>query len=158
MNASNSPQVPVERPSRRTLVIVLVVASILAFFFTCLIVGAYLVVSAGQHFQLWALGLANRSPEHQCTMAILQKSPQARSLLGTPIVQNGLARGSFLTDHSDYRVEMSFDVDGPRESGTTFAHMHRAPGVSSMQVVLKTRNGRSIQVYDGPFKCSGAGH
>lgn len=143
MNASDSPGVPVTQPSRRALIFV--IAGV------CGIV--LLLVAAIAYFAFWMLGSANNSAEHRCALAVIATSPQARSRLGTPIAQEGWTSASFDRENSDYRMEMSFSVAGPRQGGTAYVRGHRSPFESSFQVVLETGDGQRVRLYDGPYRC-----
>ncbi len=102
----------------------------------------------------------NDGPAHLCGLSVVQRSPVAIALLGTPIRQRGLTMGheQWLTGglirRPRHNENVTFWVEGPKGSAAVRAFSKRSPFESRLTVMLvsNTSDSSSI-VYDGPIAC-----
>lgn len=96
--------------------------------------------------------LMDRSDAHVCGLAIVERSPEAVQLVGTPMQQKGLTGGSTSSDNGESNERMTFTVAGPKGEAFVVAEGHRSPLASHLEVRIgRDREGQTI--YSGPFDC-----
>jgi len=105
-------------------------------------------------------GRTNDGPAHVCGLSIVQRSPVAIALLGSPIVQRGATMGheQWLTGGLLHRPRHdendTFWVAGPKGSATVRAFTERSPYKSNLTVMLLSDANQSSSIlYDGPINC-----
>jgi len=96
--------------------------------------------------------LMDRADAHVCGLAYVQRSPAARRMLGTPIVQNGFTGGRSSESNGELYERLTFNVSGPRGKAFVVSEGSRSPIGSHLRVTIG-RNGEGQTVYSGPFDC-----
>ena len=119
------------------LIVLLVVGAIVGFFIT-LFLSIFMIV--------------NRTPAHICGLAIVQRSPVAIELVGSPIEQHGFTGGRASSSNGEDNERMTFWVRGPRGDAFVVSEGHRSPLGSHLEVRIG-RNGTGETIYSGPFDC-----
>jgi hypothetical protein len=102
----------------------------------------------------------NDGPAHVCGLSIVQHSPVAIAVLGSPITQRGAGMGHeyWMTGglvHRPRHLENdTFWVSGPKGSATVRAFSERTPSKTSLTVMLLSDATASSSIlYDGPIGC-----
>jgi len=128
------------KPPERRLVI-----QILAIVF---LVTALLVVA----LVMGILKLLDARPAHVCGLALVQRSPVAINLIGSPIEQRGITSGRTTSGNGDDYERLTFWVRGPLGDAFVVAVGDRSPIGSHLDVRIG-RNGQGETIYSGPFDC-----
>ncbi|HZY99778.1 MAG TPA: cytochrome c oxidase assembly factor Coa1 family protein [Candidatus Baltobacteraceae bacterium] len=116
----------------------------------CLVV---LLLVAGAAALVFAVfGMMDRAPAHVCGLAIVQRSPAAMRLVGTPIAQKGFTGGSTSENNGESYQRLTFNVTGPRGDAFVLAEGTRSPLASHLRVTIG-RNQHSEAIYSGPLDC-----
>jgi hypothetical protein len=102
----------------------------------------------------------NGGPAHVCGLSIVQRSPAAIAMLGSPIRQQGLTMGheQWLTGglirRPRHNENVTFWVAGPKGSAAVRAFSKRSAFESRLTVMLVSNTSQSSAiVYDGPIAC-----
>jgi hypothetical protein len=105
-------------------------------------------------------GRTNDGPAHVCGLSIVQHSPAAIALLGSPITQRGATMGheqrltGGLLHRPRHDENDTFWVAGPKGSATVRAFSERSPYKSNLTVMLLSEASQSSSIlYDGPISC-----
>ena len=96
--------------------------------------------------------LLDAKPAHVCGLALVQRSPAATQLLGSPIQQHGITGGRTLFSNGEEYERLTFWVRGPLGDAFVISEGSRSPLGSHLDVRIG-RNGQSETVYSGPFDC-----
>ena len=138
MIPSTGPGMPGRIPvATIVLIVFLVIAAIAAFAVT-------LVVTIFK--------LLDRTPAHVCGLALVQRSPAAIELLGSPIEQHGFTGGRTSINNGEEYERLTFWVHGPQGDAFVVSEGHRSPIGSHLEVQIG-RNGSGETIYSGPFDC-----
>lgn len=119
---------------------------------TIVVLMAALIAALALALILWVFKLVDRQPAHVCGLALVQRSPVAIELLGSPIEQQGLTGGESSSSNGEHRERLTFWVRGPRGSAFVVAEGNRSPIGSHLNVRIG-RNGEGQTIYSGPFDC-----
>lgn len=102
----------------------------------------------------------DKGPAHICGLSIVQHSPTAIALLGSPITQRGLTFGHerLMTGgllHRPRHIENdTFWVGGPKGSATVRAFSERTPYKTELTVMLLPEANESSSIlYSGTINC-----
>lgn len=101
---------------------------------------------------LFIFRVVDQAPAHVCGLALVQRSPAAIKLIGSPIEQHGLTGGRSSSTNGEDDARMTFWVRGPLGDAFVVSEGHRSPLGSHLNVRLG-RNGKSVPIYSGPFDC-----
>jgi hypothetical protein len=96
--------------------------------------------------------LMDRTSAHLCGLAMVQRSPAAAKLVGTPIRQTGFTGGRSNDTNGELNERITFNVAGPLGSAFVLAAGTKSPIASHLTVTIG-REGRGETIYDGPFDC-----
>ena len=96
--------------------------------------------------------LLDRADAHVCGLAYVQRSPVARRLLGTPIVQDGFTGGRSTDKNGEVYERLTFNVKGPLGTAFVLSEGIRSPIESRLRVTVG-RNGNGETIYSGRFDC-----
>lgn len=96
--------------------------------------------------------LMDRTAAHVCGLALVQRSPAAIQLLGSPIEQRGITGGRTTRSNGEDLEHITFWVRGPRGDAFVVSEGHRSP-IGSHLDVIAGRNGAGQNIYSGPFDC-----
>ena len=96
--------------------------------------------------------LMDRTAAHVCGLALVQRSPEAIKLLGSPIEQHGITGGRTLNSNGEDYERLTFWVRGPLGDAFVASEGHRSPIGSHLEVRIG-RNGAGETIYSGPFDC-----
>jgi len=96
--------------------------------------------------------LVDRTPTHVCGLASVKRSPKAIALLGSPVEQHGFTGGRTSSSNGEDDERITFWVRGPLGEAFVVSEGHRSP-LDSHLTVRMGRNGKSMQIYSGPFDC-----
>lgn len=96
--------------------------------------------------------LIDRAPAHVCGLALVQRSPAAIQLLGSPIEQHGFTGGRTTNTNGEDYERLTFWVRGPLGDAFVVSEGHRSPIGSNLEVRMG-RNGVGETIYSGPFDC-----
>jgi hypothetical protein len=129
-------------PGRR--LILLIIA--LFFFITVLAVVLVLTLVFG------IFKLIDQRPAHVCGLALVQRSPMAIRLLGSPIRQHGLTGGRTSSTNGEDYERLTFWVRGPLGDAFVLSEGSRSPIGSHLNVRIG-RHGEGETIYSGPFDC-----
>lgn len=124
----------------------IVIAVAISFVIVAIAIGFVVAVT------FFIFRLVDQTPAHVCGLAMVQRSPAAIKLLGTPIVQHGLTGGRSSSTNGEDDARMTFWVRGPLGDAFVVSDGHRSPLNSHLNVRIG-RNGKSVQIYSGPFDC-----
>lgn len=138
--SSNAPGVPVRR--------LVVLAVLIVVVIVALAIGFVVAVT------LSIFRLVDRTPAHVCGLAIVQRSPAALKLLGSPIEQHGFTGGRSSSTNGEDDERITFWVRGPLGDAFVLSEGKRSPLGSHLSVRIG-RGGKSVQIYSGPFDCPG---
>lgn len=133
---------PLGMPRRR--LVVLIVALVLGIL---VVVLALIAVIAFSVFRL-----LDRTDAHVCGLAIVQRSPIAFDLVGTPIVQHGITSGRTTASNGDTYQRLTFWVHGPKGDAYVMSEGDESPLGSHLTVRIGS-NGRGSTIYSGPLDC-----
>jgi len=97
--------------------------------------------------------LLDRQPAHICGLALVQRSPSAIALLGSPIEQHGMTSGRSSSSNGEDYERWTFWVRGPRGDAFVVSEGRRSPLGSHLEVRIG-RNGAGQAIYSGPFDCT----
>jgi hypothetical protein len=125
---------------------VLIRILVLAFVVTALIV-AFVVVLLVSIFKI-----VDRQPAHICGLAIVQRSPAAIALLGSPIEQHGITGGRSRSTNGENYERLTFWVRGPKGEAFVLSEGYRSPIGSHLNVRIG-RNGQGQTIYSGALDC-----
>jgi hypothetical protein len=121
------------------------VSRILSIVFFITVLFAVALVLAISH-------LMDRRPAHVCGLALVQRSPAAVKLIGSPIQQHGFTGGRTSFTHGDDYERLTFWVRGPLGDAFVVSEGYRSPIGSHLDVRIG-RNGQGETIYSGPFDC-----
>lgn len=96
--------------------------------------------------------LIDRAAAHVCGLALVQRSPAAIKLLGSPIEQHGFTGGRTTNSNGDDFERLTFWVRGPLGDAFVVSQGDRSPIGSHLEVRIG-RNGSGETIYSGPFDC-----
>jgi len=96
--------------------------------------------------------LLDRQPAHVCGLALVQRSPAAIALLGSPIEQHGMTGGRSSSSNGEGYERWTFWVRGPRGDAFVVSEGRRSPLGSHLEVRIG-RNGSGQTIYSGPLDC-----
>lgn len=96
--------------------------------------------------------LIDRTPAHVCGLALVQRSPAAIGLVGSPIAQHGLTGGRTRSSNGEDYQHITFWVRGPSGDAFVASEGVRSPLGSHLDVRIG-RKGASELVYSGPLDC-----
>jgi hypothetical protein len=96
--------------------------------------------------------LLDRRPAHVCALALVQRSPAAVKLIGSPIEQHGITGGRTSFTNGDDYERLTFWVRGPLGDAFVVSEGDRSPIGSHLDVRIG-RNGEGETIYSGPFDC-----
>lgn len=96
--------------------------------------------------------LLDRRPAHVCGLALVQRSPAAVKLIGSPIEQHGITGGRTSFANGDDYERLTFWVRGPLGDAFVVSEGDRSPIGSHLDVRIG-RNGEGETIYSGPFDC-----
>lgn len=123
-----------------------VLAVVIVFVIVALAIGFAVAVT------LSIFRLVDRTPAHVCGLALVQRSPAAIKLLGSPIEQHGFTGGRSSSTNGEDDERITFWVHGPLGDAFVASEGHRSPLDSHLSVRIG-RGGKSLQIYTGPFDC-----
>jgi hypothetical protein len=124
---------------------------LVVFIFTVVIAG-FVVALVFTIFKLM-----DREPAHICGLSLVQRSPVAIALVGSPIVQHGFTGGRSSSSNSEDYERWTFWVRGPRGDAFVVSEGHRSP-LGSHLLVRIGRSGAGQTIYSGPFDCAELHH
>lgn len=128
--------------NRRVVVLIVgIVAAVVLFAVAMLVVIA-----------LGVLKLMDRADARVCGLAIVQRSPAAARLVGSPIAQKGFTAGRTSQNNGELYERITFNVTGPRGDAFVLSEGSRSPLGSHLTVTIG-RDQRSETIYSGPFDC-----
>ena len=125
-------------PVGKVVLIVLLIAVAIAGFVVALVLGIF--------------KLLDRTAAHVCGLALVQRSPAAIKLLGSPIEQQGFTGGRTTNTNGENYERLTFWVRGPLGEAFVVSQGDRSPIGSHLDVRLG-RNGVAETIYSGPFDC-----
>ena len=96
--------------------------------------------------------LMDRADAHVCGLALVQRSPAAIQLVGSPIRQRGFTMGRTTSSNGDHFERLTFWVRGPLGDAFVVSEGDRSPLGSHLDVRIG-RNGTGETIYSGPFDC-----
>ncbi|MGA8574452.1 MAG: cytochrome c oxidase assembly factor Coa1 family protein [Candidatus Cybelea sp.] len=96
--------------------------------------------------------MIDQTPAHVCGLALVQRSPAAIRLVGSPIAQHGFTGGRSRSANGEDYEHITFWVRGPLGDAFVVSEGLRSPLDSHLSVRIG-RNGESELIYSGPFDC-----
>ncbi len=96
--------------------------------------------------------LMDRTDAHVCGLALVQRSPAAIRLLGSPIEQHGFTGGRTSKTNGEDLERLTFWVRGPLGDAFVVSEGYRSPIGSHLDVRIG-RNGAGETIYSGPLDC-----
>jgi hypothetical protein len=111
-----------------------------------------LIIAFAGTLVLTIFKVMDRTAAHVCGLALVQRSPAAIRLLGSPIEQHGLTGGRTTNSNGDDLEHITFWVRGPLGDAFVVSEGDRSPIGSHLGVRIG-RNGAGETIYSGPFDC-----
>jgi hypothetical protein len=101
---------------------------------------------------LFIFRLLDRTAAHVCGLSVVQRSPAAIGLVGSPIAQHGLTGGRTRSSNGEDYEHITFWVRGPSGDAFVASEGTRSPLGSHLDVRIG-RSGESELIYSGPLDC-----
>ena len=133
---------PRSLPGRRLVVLILTIVFFIAILIAVLVLALVLAI----------FKIVDRQPAHVCGLALVQRSPVAIKLLGSPIEQRGLTGGRSSSTNGEEYERLTFWVRGPLGDAFVVSEGSRSPIGSHLRVRIG-RNGEGQTIYSGRFDC-----
>lgn len=129
-------------PARRLVILILTIVFLIAVLIVVLVLALVFVI----------FKIVDRQPAHVCGLALVQRSPAAIKLLGSPIEQHGLTGGRTSSTNGEDYERLTFWVRGPLGDAFVVSEGSRSPIGSHLRVRIG-RSGEGQTIYSGPFDC-----